>query len=260
MSATSETKSDGSCCPAGTPGAFKAGPHTNKGTDMKLGDLPVYVTGANSPCGIIVFQEVFGIDGGRLKQNCDIIADAGFVVVMADYHRGNHMGNDWSKFGEWLQTKPWSGIEADINTHLIPLLKSKGATKFGAVGFCWGSWAVLKLSATGVLSAGAYCHPSHTRLSHHYGDVSDNLVKAAKSPILCYAAGDDDAVVKPDGGDQKLLAALPDHGVNNEFKAFPDVKHGFVSRLPLEQDQTARDWPIALTGVIAFLKKNVCKA
>jgi hypothetical protein len=37
------------------------------GTDMKLGDLPIYVVGKGT-VGIIAFPEVFGIESGRLKQ------------------------------------------------------------------------------------------------------------------------------------------------------------------------------------------------
>lgn len=89
---------------------------------------------------------------------------------------------------------------------------------------------------------GAYCHPSHPRIVLAYREVADDVVKAAKSPILCYAAGDDGDGVKPGGNDEKLLAALPAsvNGTKNEFKAFPDVKHGWVTRLPLEQP--VRHW------------------
>jgi dienelactone hydrolase len=254
---TSGAKGEPVTCPPGTPGSVPSGPYVPKGEDVKLGDLPAYVVGRGE-IGIIVAQEIFGINQGRLKQNCDMLADAGFVAVIADYHRGvnfDTLGKDWSRIPEFANRATWPKIQADVDTHLIPLLKSRGATKFGAWGFCWGSWLVLHLAATGKLAAGAYCHPSHTKLAHYYHEVSNDLVTASKCPILCYAAGDDGDDVKPGGNDEKLLASKP-FADKNEFKAWPDVKHGFVSRLPLE-GSTGRDYPLAVKGVIEFFKRTI---
>jgi len=258
MASTTESKSGASVCPPGAPGSVPPGPYTPKGSDMKLGgDLPVYVVGDRANVGVIVAQEIFGIESGRLKQICDTIAAAGFVVCMADYHRGTNfdtIGKDWSKIGGWLNGTPWSKIQSDIDTHLIPLLQSRGATKFGAVGFCWGSWLVFHLADTGKLAAGCYAHPSHRKLAGIYGENPDDLVKGSKCPILAYAAGDDGPDVKPGGTDEKLLEAkFPG---KNEFKEWPDVKHGFTTRIPFDQDQTGRDYPLAMQGIIAFLKKH----
>jgi len=256
--AATEAKGGAPCCPPGAPGAIAAPPGAT-GSEHKHGDLNIYVSGTRSERGIIVFQEVFGIKKGRLYEICDKIAAAGFVVAIADYHRGDNFdtnGGDWSKFGAWQGATPWSKIQADLDTHVFPLLASKGATKFGAVGFCWGSWAVMHLSATGKLNAGAACHPSHTKLAAMSGEVSDTLVDAVKCPQLIYSAKDDPVDVQPGGGNQKILATKT-FAAKNVFKHFGDVNHGWVSRGDLAVAENARDYPLALNGVIEFFKANV---
>jgi len=239
--------------PGGHIGAVETGPYVNKGTDLKLGDLPVYVSGERGTVGIIVCQEVFGIDTHRFKRICDELAAAGFVAVIADYHRGNYV-KDFSKFGAWCQATPWSKISEDLNTHIFPLLAARGCTKFGGLGFCWGSWLVLHMGPK--LTAGAYCHPSHTKVAPMIGESSDELVTSFPGPILCYAAGNDGDDVKPGGHDEKLVASKP-WAAKNEFKVWPDNKHGFVSRFPFEEDQVARDYPLVIAGIVAFFKKNI---
>jgi dienelactone hydrolase len=66
-----------------------------------------------------------------------------------------------------------------------------------------------------------------------YGEDYKTLVGAIKCPILCYPAGDDSDFHKP-GGEEQLLLSTKSFANKNEFKVFPDAKHGFVSRLPLE--------------------------
>jgi dienelactone hydrolase len=70
---------------------------------------------------------------------------------------------------------------------------------------------------------------------------------------------DDPAEVKPDGVEHKLLLAKP-FGAKCEFKEFPEVKHGFVSRLELHETNVARDYPIAWAGVTAFFKRILIDA
>jgi hypothetical protein len=76
--------STGVCCPPGAPGKVSPGPYVKKGEELKLGDLPVYVSGQRGDVGIIVFQEVFGVDSGRLKQVFHFTSPHAFVLHCDD--------------------------------------------------------------------------------------------------------------------------------------------------------------------------------
>lgn len=253
---SAEAKSD-SCCPAGAPGRAPAPKeYVPKGTELKLGDLPAYVTGERSEYGIVVFQEIWGIKCGRLFQICDAIADAGFVVAIADYHRGLMFNGDWSTFGDFLAALPLDKIDTDLKEHVYPLLASKGAKKFGAVGFCFGAVPALRQSAQGNLAAVASCHPSHGNLAPKFGTTAAAIMQAVRSPVLLFTASDDLPASKPGGDDEKILRAKP-FGAACEFREFTDMSHGWVTRGKIEDPDVARDYEAALAGVIAFLKKNV---
>jgi hypothetical protein len=60
---------------------------------MKLGDLPVYVSGERGDVGIIVFQEIFGIESGRLKQ---VSTNPFYMHVISEYSHCNssHFDNN----------------------------------------------------------------------------------------------------------------------------------------------------------------------
>jgi len=255
-----EAKSE--CCPTGSPGAApKPTAYVPKGTKSVVGDgLPLYVTGDRSERGVVVIQEVYGIESGRLEQICDTIADAGFVVAMADYHRGENfgqMGGDWNKFGPWLAKTPLSKIDSDLNKYVFPALTAKGATKFGAVGFCFGSLIVMHLASNGRILAGASCHPSHGMLASKYGLDPHTLVADSKCPQLIYTAGNDAADQKPGGADDKSLRSKS-YGTKNEFKNFKDEEHGWVTRGDFKaKPEIERDYKLAINGVISFLKANV---
>jgi len=262
MSTEVKTEEKHSCCPPGTVGKTPLAPWVQTGEEIKLGDLPVYVSGKGSDRGILVVQEVFGIRSGRLRQICDEIAAAGFVVAMADYNRGdprliNSDGStNWSKLGEWVKATPMSKIVSDLDTHVWPLLVSRGAKRFGAVGFCAGSAVVLHLSGAGKLLAGASCHPSHTGVAPMYGTTVAALVEGAKCPQLFYTASNDQKAEKPGGSETKILDDK--FGADqNEFKEFPDSVHGFVARADGESEIGARDFRAALAGVLAFLNKHI---
>jgi hypothetical protein len=98
------------------------------------------------------------------------LADAGFTECIADYHRGDYydMKVGPEQLPAWVARQPWSKVQADVNTHVIPFLKSRGCTKFGGMGNCWGSYPVVHLAGDGVIDAGmttsGFDHEDHTNM------------------------------------------------------------------------------------------------
>jgi len=147
-------------------------------------------------------------------------------------------------------------IVKDLETHVIPALHARGAKTIGALGLCAGSAISMHLATTDLITATASCHPSHGRMAPVYGIASDKLIAAVKVPVLQYTAGNDQPEQKPGGIEEKTLAAKP-FGSKNDFKEFPDVVHGWLSRHPITNAAELRDYRLALDGVITFFKANV---
>jgi len=202
-----------------------------------VGDLEVYESGeSKNGMGVLVVQEVFGIKMGNLAEICDAFADQGFAVLMADYHRGGCMkqGDDFSVIGKMMKDTPWAKIESDFNTHLLPNFKSRGATRIGVVGFCFGSWVMMHLASTGNIKAGAASHPSHAKLGPLVGDDLKTLAENVRCPVQIFSAAGDEPSSKPGGLDESIIQPkFP----TSDFREFKDMKHGWVARGDWEKNE-----------------------
>lgn len=121
---------------------------------------------------------------------------------------------------------------------------------------CYGSYIVLKASATGKIHAGVSYHPSHSKLSPVFGDEQAKIVEAVKCPQLYIVAGNDDASVKESGLDHKILSQKP-FGSQCVFKEFPEMAHGWVSRGDISNPKVARDVRAAMDLASSFFKKHL---
>ena len=78
---------------------------------------------------------------------------------MPDCHRGETAAGQ-PDFMAWCAKTDWKIVSADL-TSVMEWLKGKGANSLGAIGFCWGVWALCKASSEGFpLKAGVGPHPS----------------------------------------------------------------------------------------------------
>jgi dienelactone hydrolase len=79
------------CCPVGSlPSLTPSEEYVTKGEVILLGDLPAYVVGSRSAShAVIVGYDIYGFNGGRIRNICDEIASHGYLVVLPDYFRGD---------------------------------------------------------------------------------------------------------------------------------------------------------------------------
>lgn len=102
----------------------------------------------------------------QIKQVCDRLADAGFLVAAPDVFQGK----PWpmskmppkpeDNLHGWISTE---GSYEKVSKHIaktVEHLKSKGAESFGIIGFCWGASIAMKAAAEGLVSACVIVHPS----------------------------------------------------------------------------------------------------
>ena len=200
-----------SCCPPGAWGELKPdADYKEKGSVEKLGDLPVYVTGKAGDDGkcVIWNYDIFGFNGGRTRQLCDVLGEQGYLVLLPDFYRGGMVTpTDPGLMDFIMKETVWAKLEADLNKVIEFAKGSKGAKLFGSVGTCWGTYPVMKLSARADFVAGVGLHPSHGKICPAFSEDEKALCEAAKdTKILFMPAGDDDVNVKPGGIAQQVLS------------------------------------------------------
>ena len=65
-------------------------------------------------------------------------------MVMPDCHRGDTAAGK-ADFAAWARETPWAKVSKDL-TAVMAFLEGKDAKSVGAIGFCWGVWALAKVS------------------------------------------------------------------------------------------------------------------
>jgi len=204
-----------------------------------------------------VIADIFGPRAGNHVEICDMLASEGFFVVMPDLHRGDLLTDvtNLKLRDEWFARHPYAKLEKDIEAIAIPLFSEKKVTKIGALGFCYGSWPLMKFAAHGKLKAVASPHPSHARLSARTGETPEDLASAVKCPVMLLTAGNDAAEMKPGGSDEKIIKAKFPTSYFEEFKA---MQHGWVARGEWrEKEDIYLEAQRALVLIVNFLKSNL---
>lgn len=246
------------CCPPGSWPALKApADYSPKGKEMTIGNnLKVYVVGQPGPAAIVVFPEVFGWEG-RLKGICDTYADHGFFAIMPDCHRGTTAATAGKDLVGWLNKYPFDPMIKQDIADMMACCKTSGCpdnTKFGAVGHCWGVWALCKAASEGVpFACGVGPHPSTGMEDMLKGKGAQlEMMKKVNMPVLLMPAGGDPKTLKPGGEIATLMESK-----GGETHAFPDMEHGWMSRGDLTDPKVARDCQAAMDHGLQFFIKHL---
>lgn len=262
-----------SCCPAGAlPSLTQPADHVDRGHDELLGDLPVYVTrgGVAAPdappaaAAVVVFPDIFGNHGGRVRGICDELAAAGpYLVVMPDLFRGAPWPAGTPVDFAWVASK---GAPApllhDLTAHVLPYLHARGYAKIGAVGFCFGGYvsflaATLDGSVPGApaFACGVGAHSSVAIFDRVGSSMAEGAANV-RCPQQLLQAGNDPADTKAGGAIARVFAGKP-FGAACVFKEYPDMAHGWVPRGDLANPAVARDVALALADIKAFLHTHL---
>jgi len=241
-----------SCCPPESLGQLGEEGYKPRGTITNRGDLPIYVVGSGSKA-IIWNYDIFGFDSGRTKQLCDIVADAGYLVLLPDWFRGTWQDPfEPAGIPEFLnRTTQWDKILSDFHALVEPLATERGATTFGSVGTCWGSYPVVRFSALPNFNAGVSAHPSHSRLCQAMGVDEKSILEKVGCPQLFMPAGNDGDEVKAGGLGEQVL------GSKLEIVEFPEMSHGWLPRGDMSKPEVARDVKKTMENLLAFFAKNL---
>ena len=145
----------------------------------------------------------------------------------------------------WL--KEQSSSTAGKCEPALAKLRAQGCETIGGVGFCWGTYPLMKLAAAGRIQAAVACHPSLSLGLKFFGESVADQVAAAKCPVVFMPAGNDPDIYR-DG-----TLASPEC----TFADFPDMQHGFVPRGDTSKPEVERDVRRAIDLATTFLTKHL---
>jgi len=277
------------CCPPGSHGEAVTQVYEPKGSLQMLGVTECYIVGQGRSA-IVVGTDVFGVESGRTREICDILASSLLVMVvvpvffstrlpggldndhaetMISTSRENKKSPWWRKMGAYvgiacrlpgfirdLKSHNWEKIGAILNNDVLPYLKQQGVEKIGIMGFCWGAWIAARASTSPDFCCAAGVHPSTTSICSLLSEDHNYLCDQVQCPTMILTAKNDDACLKEDGPIATAMAAKP-FGADCVFKTFPDMKHGWVNRAGLDNEKVARDYQVAMDMLKDFFSKQL---
>ncbi|KAL8121692.1 endo-1,3;1,4-beta-D-glucanase-like [Apium graveolens] len=194
------------------------------GSVEELGGLNCYVVGSpDSKVAVLLVSDIYGYEAPRLRTLADKVSAAGFYVVVPDFMHGDPYVPEDSerplRLGVWIKDH---GPEQGFNEAkpIVEAIKSKGVSKIGAVGFCWGAKVAVELAKDSYVQAAVILHPSFVTLDD---------IQGVKVPISILGA-ELDHVSPPELLKQfeEVLDKKPE--VNCFVKIFQGVVHGWSMR------------------------------
>lgn len=211
---------------------------TPKGTETEINGQKAYVAGDSKKAAILIVHDIYGWTFNNARLLADQYAEeVGATVYLPDFFGGDVV--DPETLQDPVKRAAFD-IPAFIGKHnktvrepeitaIAQHLKTQ-FPKVGAIGFCYGGWAVFRLGANpAVIDAVSTAHPSLLEPSE---------IEGLKVPVQILAP-ETDPTFTPE---LKELAnkVIPTLGVPYEYVYFPKLVHGFATKGDLN-DKTQRD-------------------
>lgn len=213
------------------------------GTIEKLGDMDCYVVGSGDRA-ILLIYDIFGFSPANTRHNCDVLAKAGFLVIMPDLFRGS------GRRSEGFVRPQNDAVDSEILDTVVPFVKSKGAKTIGVLGFCFGGGAAMRLASADVFAACAGIHASG--MASPDGEA---FVSKALCPIMLLQAGGDPSLTPVYETVQKMKSIKDD----SVLRTFWDQRHGWCGATGNRTGDPKLKAAVesALTSIIKFFSRTL---
>ena len=129
------------------------------------------------------------------------------------------------------------------------------STNVGAIGFCWGGWAIAKSAAEGIpWKVGVSPHPSTKIERMVFGEDEEAMLAKVSMPFLLLPAGNDAENLKPGSETVKHLESKGGRSI-----LFGEMEHGWVTRGDINDQNPPlkRDADLALHYTLDFIKQHL---
>ncbi|KAL8951012.1 MAG: hypothetical protein Q9222_002988 [Ikaeria aurantiellina] len=207
-----------------------------QGRETKLGNFNAYVAGSDTQkdAAIMIVSDMLGWTLTNTRLLADHFAkEANATVYLPDFFEGEVVPadilDDEKTRDEFLarELKPWlerhskANRAAPIHDAAKVLKQDLGYKKVGAIGYCWGGWAVFQLAAKGknMVDCISAAHPSL---------LTKEEINELAVPVQILAP-EHDMSFTPELKEytNKTIPAL---GIEYDYQYFPKLMHGFGTR------------------------------
>ncbi|KIY02293.1 uncharacterized protein Z520_02431 [Fonsecaea multimorphosa CBS 102226] len=207
---------------------------TPKGHEATLANNKAYVTGTNKESAVLIVHDIFGWTLNNARLLADHYAEeADVTVYLPDFFGGDIVTPDrLMGTGEHANSEPFDVMgflgknnkevrQPEIFACATALKKDLGYKKVGAIGFCYGGWAVFRLAAKGnnLIDCVSTAHPSLL-------DKAEIDALGVPTQIL---APEEDPLYTPELKEYSLKT-LPTLNIEYDYQYFPGLAHGFATR------------------------------
>ncbi|KAJ9616470.1 hypothetical protein H2200_000189 [Cladophialophora chaetospira] len=234
---------------------------TPKGKETTLGSSKTYVAGTNKEAAVVIVHDVFGWTLSNARLLADHYAEeADVTVYLPDFFGGeivtperldpNYKGDEPFDLPGFMGRNNWGTRKEEITSFIKALKSELGFKKVGAIGFCWGGGAVVKLGAkgTGLVDSVTSAHPG----------LFDNAdVDALGDCPVQFIAPEDDFTFTPELKEY-VLKTLPTKGIDWDYQYFAGLAHGFATRgdskNPVQKRGLERAKNVAVTWFKEYLR------
>lgn len=210
---------------------------TPTGTETTLPDLPnsVYVTGTDSSAAVLLIHDLFGWTFPNLRLLADHFAsEIGATVYLPDFFGGEVLSRDAIIAERWheldlpgfMSRSGRDAREGEILAFARALRKKHG--KVGAVGYCYGGWAVHRLGAKEFVDAETGKGLVDCVTSGHPSLLTKKDIDEVAVPVQVQAA-EFDMQFTAEMKSHEFLT-LQKNGVPFDYQHFPGVVHGALVR------------------------------
>ncbi len=246
-------------------------------------ELPIYHVEPKEgtpTAGIVVLPDIYSVrvfdkecsSGDRIGFLCDALAERGYSVALARVFRKEPYDiavlknmTDYTAIDvfappgsvEWFKKFNYAKVGPDIVAATNFLREKLGnEAPMGILGFCFGTWAMSKASASGdvAFTYGIGCHPATLLEQGVHGGDEMELIKSVKMPMTMLAASNDSEVYNQGKPGRQALEALGGSVID-----FPDMVHGWVSRGDTTDESVKRDVDKALKDIFAVFDEKLKK-
>lgn len=143
----------------------------------------------------------------------------------------------------FMRRYPWeSKIQPMIVNHLIPYLENKGVKRFAMLGFCFGSWVIMKACNDDAIAprvtCGIHFHPSSElieKTAFKRDDIA--LCHGCRQPQLIHATKHESNKWKPNGAAHAALQDNPSVAEVQFSLAPQSQSHGFMTRVDVDKNK-----------------------
>jgi carboxymethylenebutenolidase len=192
-------------------------------------------TGGGTHPGVLVFQEIFGINH-HIRSVADRVAAEGYVALAPElFHRtapGIELGYDDAGLQRGIglmgQVKS-AEVIADVSAAIDTLKKRSdvGGRGLGAMGFCFGGHVTYLAACELPIAAAASFYGGMIAVGTPGNDGPPTIERTQKirGKILCFF-GDKDGYIPADQV-ERIRQELARHKIRHEVVVYPNVGHGF---------------------------------